>query len=283
MTEKLGDTRYNHSLSLAQKLALRAFRFYLEGGFWQHEYRIREREARRGLDDLVRDIEKGISGSHPLLLERKRTFREFSGPNNVIPEGLENLPKTGPLVLVINHSDEGARLRGNDLSSVVAYETARAINDFSRRFRFAIEDRKHYFDRLKFLQDFTHEFTKPIMANVAQVTGMILVGSGQNGIAGSLLRGDILGIYPEGKDGKELSSIDPKAAHYIKRLSYLAPIIPVGAWFKRNWGVYRVNFGPEVFYHKDQADQEVADDLGLRMAMLLPENMRGKYRNRQPD
>lgn len=243
-----------------------AFRLYVLGNLAKNpfEYTVRNPDARNHMKAFFNAIEEGAPGSRPLIDERWRTFKEF--PTEVI--GGENIPPK-PFTIAMNHYKRG-RLRGNWVPSVVfeAIETCLGGSQTHGRYRMVIADSKF------------HPVFSKIMANVSRISDGIDSGSPRE-ILSTLRDGNVVGIFPSGKDELALHQFNPMAGKLFKLLGRRElPVLPVGTWFDKKKEMYIVNIGePKIFTKEFQnfSDQTVANHIGIQIAKILPENLRGYY------
>ena len=234
-----------------------------------------------------------------MLLGRPRSFRADcalavrSLPRRPKVEGLEHVPREGPLVVVANHYQRRDLWVG--FCGGLLCDALWSVRD-NLRCRFVITDRA-------LLDGVTVPLTPAIFARVARVWDMILVTPPETRDAGAdnarrhalracleALRGEqgrstCLIISPEGVRGntRGLKTAAPGSGRSLLALAATgAPLLPV-AVFEEPGGALHLRIGPgwhPVAPHdlpKAQLDAWAGDDALRRVAALLPEHLRGAY------
>lgn len=229
------------------------------------EFRIADEKSRREFKAVIKAVEEGLPKSKPLIKERWKTFSEFP----TCLEGKDNLTNP-PFVIAANHYNRG-RLQGLWQAPVMVEAIANIIDPKGdTRFRFIMNGHK-----------FTN-LSKGIMSNFAKVCDGITTFQTRE-IIETLRNGDVLGIFPSAKPDLELNEMDQKAGSlFLIAGKRNIPIIPVGAWFDKRENIYRVNIGEPVVFGRTDClldNQTIADAVGIKIANLLPENLRGYYQN----
>jgi len=180
--------------------------------------------------------------------------------------GVENMPVSGPVVLAANH--------------LTHYDV------------FPIQ---FVLPRLIFFMGKAELFTNPLIDVVFRRLGGFPVRRGENDEWAAryalhvLEKGQVLGIFPEGKRsrGHGLHTAKTGAARFA--LAAKAPIIPVGVegtdemfkYFPRRTLV-RVRFGSPIYPLPEEPPIELTDRMMFAMADLLPRRLRGVYAQRPP-
>jgi len=199
-------------------------------------------------------------------------------------DGVENIPKDGPLVFLINHYNLGPD-NGMWTYSTVSKVVADNINQgWERRYRFIIKPeyevtrgKNELVNRLK------DKIIKPradhILRNTTEAADAIPAKGNGVEIRRTIKDGDVLVTFPSAIDRFELPRGKEEIAGLIKLgLKVGVPIITVGTYHKG--ATLYVNFGKPIT-DDDIAgaknDQEIVDRLMIGIARLLPIPMHGDY------
>ncbi len=239
-----------------------------------------------------------------MLLGQPRSFRADCAlavrmlPRRPKIDGLEHVPRDGPLVVVANHYQRRDLWIGFP-GALLCDALWSARGDL--RCRFVVTDRA-------LLDGATVPFTKAIFARVARVWDMILVTPAETRDAGAdearrhalracleALRGEqghstALIIFPEGLRGGTdgLHTAAPGSGRSLLALAATGtPLLPA-AVFEEPGGALHLRIGPA--WHpvpphglpKARLDAWAGDDALRRVAALLPEHLRGAYGGLDP-
>jgi 1-acyl-sn-glycerol-3-phosphate acyltransferase len=190
------------------------------------------------------------------------------------PEGVENVPTTGPVMLAPNH------LAWADIP-LVAYPMKRRV---------------HYMAKIEL-------FEQPVLGGYITRLGAFPVRRGEGDreslrVAERLLaEGKLVGVFPEGhrSDNHALIHAMPGVALIAMRAN--APVVPVAIWgsedcFHGKYGPWAptvlVRYGEPMTLgepgKKRTGDdlKRATDEIMLRIAAMLPEQYRGVYANGAP-
>lgn len=232
---------------------------------------------------------------HPRSLRADCALAVHRFPRRPKIDGLEHMPREGPLVVVFNHYQRRDLWIG--FPGALLCHALWSMRD-DLRCRFVITDRA-------LLDGATVPLTPGVFARVARVWDMILVTPAETRDAGvdearrhalraclEALRGvhgrsTCLIISPEGVRGntRGLKPAAPGSGRSLLALSATgAPLLPA-AVFEEPGGALHLSIGP--VWHptppqglpKARLDAWAGDDALRRVAVLLPEHLRGAYAN----
>jgi hypothetical protein len=204
-------------------------------------------------------------------LGRRRLQRVVEARLGAAPlavEGVEALPRTGPLVLAVNHHRAGGTL---ELISAVLLAASRTRPDLVSEFLLIVGQRTPdprrrlvrvvrrlagaFFDRWG-----AHLLRIPMDREALQVAALRAFRrrAGHQPIL----------VFPEGQAAICFGGVRPNAGRWLSRLP--SPTVPVAAWPDGKGG-FQVTFGPPLRW----ADRvELRDlQLGLAIATLLPPSL----------
>lgn len=209
----------------------------------------------------------------------------------LLTSGTENIPRSGPIILLINHYNHGPD-NGIWTYSTVSKTVADNTGDgWKRRYRFIVKD--EYERPIKqngLISRVNTDIIQPrathILKNTSEAADAIATNGDGNEIIKTIKNGDILATFPAGVPEYELSKGIEDVATLIKLgLRYNATVIPVGAYHRENKRsgteekLY-LTFGKpitkeEIARIKDK--QELVDHAMVRIGLLLPSQMHGVY------
>lgn len=284
-----------------ERAALKAYRLSME--FSGPNQTTKSDHAKKSFDTLMEDIAIGNPFSHPLHLERERTYSDY----DIQLVGAEHIPQQGSFVVVSNHYNRGVH-KGINQPPVMSYAISQHLPDSdSRKFIPVIEGTKSLVSKTEkntglnkvyphmpqsaaaSLKAVTSKLVTPIdqaaahiLLNTSIAVGMIPTETHTREIIKIFKNGDVLVLFPTGKDEFAMHQVNPMAGKLAKMAGiHGAPILPVGYWFSRKNGQYRIKIGEPFIVVRDKTnekpDEEIGDLIGTRIALLLPTRMRGYY------
>lgn len=297
--EKPNATR---PLTGMEKLGLHAYHMSME--YSGPNQSLQSELARDSFDQVLDDIAQGRPFSHPIKDEREKSYSE----HDVNITGQEYVPQEGSFVIVSNHYNRGVH-KGIAQGPVMAHAISQLLPDGNtRKFIPVIENEKRLVEKAqknlrmdkaysvlpdvatKSLRQSVETVVGPadriasqVLFNTTVVFGMIPTNTHAREIPKVFKNGDVLILFPTGKDEFELHTVNPMAG----KLGEMAgakgvPLLPVGYWFNRKKSAYQVRIGAPFTLCRDkknpESSQQNAHRIGMHIARLLPEVMRGEYR-----
>jgi 1-acyl-sn-glycerol-3-phosphate acyltransferase len=194
------------------------------------------------------------------------------GPGGV--EGLENVPRTGSVLVIANHA---SNLDPLFVGYAVGYRTRRIIHFMAK------DEMRHW----------------PVIGFLARNAGVFFVRRGEGDRAAQRLAFDLLadgrmvGIFPEGTRSRDGRMHEPRAGAALLAIRTGVPILPVGVagthaifpgrsrWPHRNPITIRVGVPFTLPVLSDGLDRaalrEGTDRMMRSIAELLPEEQRGRW------
>ncbi len=284
-----------------ERLGLRAYHASME--FSGPDQSMRTQHARDSFERVIEDISQGRPFSHPIREERLLAYSEYDSEIR----GGENVPQNGAFVIVSNHFNQGIH-KGISQVPVMAHAVSQFIPDGEqRKFIPVIESQKELVQKAqknvglnslyphigstgsKSIQSGMENVLGPadrvasqVLFNTSVVFGMIPTQSHSREITKVFRNGDVLILFPTGKDEFELHQVDPMAGKLAELAGAMrVPLLPVGFWFDKKEKTYQVNIGPSFVVNRNKTNTnsngENADKIGTKIAQLLPNHMRGYY------
>jgi len=289
-------------LTAIERLGTRAYRVSMEHS--GPNQNLIDPRAKASFDQVINDICEGRPYSHPINNEREKTYID----HKVKVVGQEHVPQEGSFVIVSNHYNRGIH-KGMSQAPIMTHAISQLLPDGdTRKFIPVIENEKRLIEKTqkntKMDKLYPHlpsvatqslrqgvetvvgpvdEIARQILFNTTVVFGMIPTNTHAREIPKVFKNGDVLVLFPTGKDEFELHNVNPMAG----KLGEMAgargvPLLPVGYWFNRKKSVYQVRIGAPFTLRRDKknpcSSEQNAHELGMRIARLLPEVMRGEYR-----
>ena len=301
------DPKATRPLTAAERLGLRAYHMSMEySGPGQS---LQSKHAKDSFRVVLDDIAKGNAFSHPIKEEKDRSYVDVE----VQVIGEQNIPPEGSFVIVSNHYNRGVH-KGMPQGPIMAHEISRLLPDGdSRNFIPIIENIKHLvaktekntrLDKVypklpetaaRSLHSSVETVVGPadrtanqILFNTSVVFGMIPTSTHSREIFKVFRNGDVLILFPTGKDEFELHEVNPMAG----KLAELAgakhvPLLPIGYWFDASAATYQMAIGESFVMIRDKSNPDSSaqnsHEIGVKIAKLLPETMRGAYRKAAGD
>jgi hypothetical protein len=296
------DPQVTRPLTAAERLGLKAYHMSMEySGPGQS---LQSPHAKDSFREVMDDIAKGNAYSHPIQKEKGRSYIDVE----VELAGESNIPQEGSFIVVSNHYNRGVH-KGMPQGPIMAHEISRLLPDGNnRKFIPVIENIKHLvaktekntrldkvYPRLpeaaaRSLHQSVEAVVGPadkianqILFNTSVVFGMIPTSTHSREIFKVFRNGDVLILFPTGKDEFELHEVNPMAG----KLAELAgaknvPLLPIGYWFNPQTSTYQIKIGESFLVVRDKKNPDSstqnAHEIGVRIASLLPETMQGEYR-----
>lgn len=124
-----------------------------------------------------------------------------------------------------------------------------------------------------------------ILHNVIRTANFIPTQSSGRQIVETVRNNGTISIFPTALDEYELKRGAEKSGKFFRLMTerYGVPIIPVGMWHSQSEKTYYMEIGKSVPLSSDMTDQEMADEVMLRVGLLLPSEMWGFYKDQLED
>ncbi len=301
------DPNATRPLTGLERLGLRVYHASME--FSGPDQSMRSQHARDSFEKVIDDISEGRSFSHPIREERLLAYSEHDSEIH----GAENVPQNGAFVIVSNHFNQGIH-KGISQVPVMAHAVSQCIPDGDeRKFIPVIEGQKDLVQKAQknvglnslyprignfgsqSIQSSMEKILGPadrvasqVLFNTSVVFGMIPTQTHSREITKVFRNGDVLILFPTGKDEYELHQVDPMAGKLAELAGAMkVPLLPVGFWFDKKEKIYQVNIGQPFIITRNKANPnsngQNADKIGVRIAQLLPGDMRGYYNDLSPE
>lgn len=288
-------------LNKVERIGMRAYHLSMEySGPGQN---LKDPTAKAAFEQVLVDIANGNPFSHPLKDEKLKSYFE----HGVNVSGQEHIPQTGSFVIISNHFNRGIH-KGMPQAPIMAHAVSEHLPDGeTRNFIPVIENEKRLVEktekntRLNLVYPHltppisqsihasvekvvgqANDVANQVLFNTSVVFGMIPTNTHSREIPKVFRNGDVLILYPTGKDEFELHQVDPMAGKLAELAGAMrVPMLPIGFWFNRAKSTYQMRIGQSFTISRDKNNPESninnADILGVQIAKLLPERMRGVY------
>ncbi len=288
-------------LTRMERVGLRAYHLSMERS--GPNQNLKNPFAKASFEQVLDDIAQGNPFSHPLKDERLKSYSEY----DVNIEGEEFIPQSGSFVVISNHYNRGIH-KGMSQTPVMSHAISQYLPDGdTRKFIPVIENEKELVrkteDNTRLDLIYPHMpqpvrksihasiekvvgpvdgIANQVLFNTSVVFGMIPTNTHSREIPKVFKNGDVLVLYPTGKDEFELHEVDPMAGKLAELAGAMrVPMLPVGYWFNRKQKAYQIRIGQPFVVCRDKNDPDSntknAEKLGLEIARLLPVRMRGPY------
>lgn len=183
-------------------------------------------------------------------------------------EGSELLTNQGGILLLSNHSVEGP-LRGYGNTAVIDYIFYQTTGE-----------------RIRWVQGHGSSIVGKIHVALGQTMNTITVANG-NGVSGAkellrtLIRGESVGLYPEGVQKKELQRGDPRAGKIITLAANRGiPVFCASSYFSNDcFRLFIDALDNPIIKGRGNSPQAIVDYAMTTIASHLPENRRGFYKS----
>lgn len=256
---------FTYDVLWAQKL------HFLETLFSQKERKI--------LEKTLAAVVSGKRGSVPLLEIRQELFSDYL----TITEGLENLPQIGPFIIASNHYKKG-EFRGMwqipaiaEVLDTQGLPTPRFVIDSTKPSVNKIPDNN--FAKNLNLKEIIKDHIEHVLYNLAVSNDFIPTETGGRQIVEALTNHGVLGVFPTATAEYELNRGIEGAGRFFRLASarYNAPTVPIGTWHNQTERTFRISIGKPIFANNGKSDQEIVDEVMLKIGVQLPEDMWGMY------
>ena len=120
-----------------------------------------------------------------------------------------------------------------------------------------------------------------ILLNVIKPANFIPTQSNGRQIVETIRNNGTIGIFPTTLAEYELNRGNEKSGKFFRLMNerYQVPIIPVGMWHSEFEKTFYLEIGRPMSLSSNMTDQEIADELMLRIGLLLPSEMWGFYKD----